>query len=92
MRYFLIWLLAILPLGAAANEPPPVPEGGFYVMGTYDCIDPETGAEGTCHVLQAVKDGEVYVAFWQGETLMMIRHVIGDTYETIWVNDLFNAV
>ena len=90
LRIFLaIFLLIASPV--LANEPPDPPEGGFVVLFASPCSDDESGEKGECYLLQAVKDGVQYVTFYQGERLMFIRKVVGDSYETVWVRDSYNS-
>jgi hypothetical protein len=42
-------------------------------------------------MLKAIVGGEVYITFYQGETLMFIRRIVGDSYELVWMNDQYNS-
>lgn len=85
-------MATILTTGLAlANDPPPVPEGGFALLGEMPCGDQETGQEGYCYFLLDV-EGNQYVTFWQGETLQFIRRITADGYEVVWVNDTYNGI
>lgn len=86
----IVLLLAALPAMAMANEPPPVPEGGINFVIESECEDHETGQKGECYGGYAV-DGTFYVVFWQDNVMMFIRKSVGDSYETIWVNDHYNS-
>lgn len=90
LRMFI--LAAMLLAGTAvANEPPPIPEESLVTLHTSACSDSETGQRGTCYLMQDV-EGIVYVTFWQEETLMFIRQIVGDGYIVIWVNDLYGIL
>lgn len=89
MRY--IALCALLASPVAANEAPPVPEGGLQFIWQAPCTDDESGEKGFCY-LGKTKDGKTYLTFWQDDILMFIREVVGDSYITIWVNDRFNSI
>lgn len=94
LKYLIVLLCLFSPIAGRANEPPPVPEGGFKVLlGATPCHDVETGEKGTCFVLQAIKDSEVYTVFFQDKDLMFIRQMNKDgSYDTIWVSDKYNSV
>lgn len=93
MKLLVSAILALLLTTATgkANEPPPVPEGGinYYLEG--HCRDHESGQEGYCYMGNTT-DGRTLMMFWQGQELMFIRKVVGDGYETIWVNPKFNSL
>lgn len=90
-RIILVLSTALWVQGVQANEPPPVPEGGLTVLLETPCEDAATKQKGTCYALQD-KDGNIYVAFWQEGTLMFIRRPLGDSYEEVWVNDIFGTI
>lgn len=77
--------------GVQANEAPPVPEGGLVMLYSSPCSDDETGEKGMCYIMQD-QEGNNYVTFWQDETLMFIRQLVGDGYTVIWVRDTYNDI
>ena len=90
MRYIALCVLLLFPSGATANEAPPVPEGGLQFLAKTTCLDAETGERGVCH-FAVDKAGEQYVIFWQGDDLMFVRQIVGDSYITVWMNDKYNT-
>lgn len=90
MRHILVLAVGLMASQVMANEPPPVPEGGLIALASTPCQDAATKEQGQCFVMQDVQ-GNVYVSFYQGETLMFIRRPLGDSYEDIWVNERFNT-
>lgn len=87
IRYTLA-LLAMCFASIASAEPPPVPPGGIHYYLESACTDIETGQDGYCYMGDSI-DGTTYLTFWQGSELMMIRKVLPEGYETIWMSDLF---
>lgn len=84
MRYAVLGLfLAALPASSMADEPPPPPEGGLTFIADAPCTNNETGAKGHCYI-SVDKQGNQYLAFYQGDIIMFIRKVVGDDYETVW--------
>lgn len=84
-------LVAASASSSLANEPPPVPEGGLAILHEQPCSDGETMQKGYCYYMQDT-EGNVYVTFWQGETLQFIRKIVGESYETVWENDIYRGI
>ena len=72
-------------------EPPLLPEGRLAFFYQAACVDDESHEEGYCYMGKS-QDGTVYMSFWQGDKLMFIREVTGDTYITIWTDPMFNSI
>ena len=77
--------------GAYGNEPPPIPEGGLNHHYSAPCTDNETGEAGYCYFASDAA-GNHYLSFVQEGHLMFIRKIVGDGYETIWVDDKYNSI
>ena len=91
MKVLLTCLALLSSTTVNANEAPPVPEGGLRFISQQACVDKESGEKGDCFIGQA-KDGKIFLTFWQGDILMFIREIAGDSYVTIWVNERFNSI
>lgn len=95
MKSFIVLLalsLVVLPAMSMADEPPPVPEGGLTFYFQASCEDNETGQKGYCYFGHTI-DGRTFMSFFQGETLMFIREVLGRTeYKQMWTNPQYVSV
>lgn len=91
LAYALTALLALSSPSLADHPVPPVPEGGINYTIQGECQDNETGEKGYCYA-GYTKDGTFVLSFWQDGVLKMIRRVVGDSYETIWVAHGFGEV
>jgi hypothetical protein len=84
-------LATILMIGRVqANEAPPIPEGGLQFLHTTPCADDETGEKGICY-FAIDNEARQYIIFWQGDDLMFVREIVGDSYTTVWINDRYNS-
>lgn len=83
-------ILGLLLVAKLALAAPPVPAGATVVE-RIACRDNETREVGLC-VMLVDTAGQVWLAFFQGEHIKLLRRIEGNGYVTVWTADGFGTV
>ena len=90
-RIALIAVGLLLLAGAlAAQDLPPVPEGGLLHQRSHDCTDNASGEVGECFI-SVDRNDNVYMTFLQNESVQFIRKIVDGGYEELYMRDSFNS-
>jgi len=90
-RMALIAVSLFLLAGAvAAQDLPPVPEGGLLHKSSHDCTDNASGEVGECFI-SVDRNDNVYMTFLQNERIQFIRKMVDGGYEELYMRDTFNS-
>ena len=76
--------------GASSQELPPVPEGGLLHYKVFDCVDQVSKQRVVC-VQSRDMEGNEYMTLMQGEVIVEIRQVVGDSYVVIYQQEHFGT-
>ena len=85
-----LMILGLLLVTKLALAAPPVPDGAT-VAARFGCTDLATREVGLC-VMLVDTAGQVWLAFFQGEHIKLLRRIDGDGYITVWTADGFGTV
>ena len=90
-RMALIAVSLFLLAGAvAAQDLPPVPEGGLLHKSVQDCTDNASGEVGEC-IISVDRNDNVYMTFLQNERVQFIRKIVDGGYEELYMRDSFKS-
>ena len=82
--------LFLLAGALAAQDLPPVPEGGLLHQSSHDCTDNASGEVGECFI-SVDRNYNVYMTFLQNERIQFVRKMVDGGYEELYMRDSFNS-